>query len=577
MKTKKKIVYLLLTGCFLTGCGTESISSFFSESSSEKTLSLEEPLTSENNVTSSSNELSSGTGKSDGTSSLEASKDTTPKTTEESSSTEPTRYFVTLIASANGSLQTSENSGEIGAEITITVSPDTDYLLCSLLVNNEEKKADVVDNKLVIPMVTGGLIVSAAFTQDPSSENATNSIITTLQTTKSDENTILACHGVANSIFWDAKGFLEFRAFCIVYKGLNYYVQVSETSNTVLNSEYIKGLFGSYSDSSLYVVAVDTANLLQNNIIVPEKCLKVFQRGTTDFSSIYNSQYIPLETVYLGKPNPTSYTSIFNTIDNKAFVPNALFDVQQLEAHGQSNTTYPENTIIKMKKNISQGFKFVEADPQKTSDGVFVLCHDTTIDRTSNGTGNVQDMTYSELLTYDFGSWLSSDFAGTKIGNLEDALLLCKRQNVIIQLDLADSTRVPTADFQGIYDLVKQCGMLENTMFETTRDRLLALWNIDSDIIVGTSDISSVDVVAKNENKIDLFPIVIFTIPYQVTLDNTPSIVEAVHKIGGRAMVWTVDSATTAYNLFSSGTDYILTNSILPSEITALQTNETNV
>jgi glycerophosphoryl diester phosphodiesterase len=62
-----------------------------------------------------------------------------------------------------------------------------------------------------------------------------------------------------------------------------------------------------------------------------------------------------------------------------------------------------------------------------------------------------------------------------------------------------------------------------------------------------------------------------------VTLDNTPSIVEAVHKIGGRAMVWTVDSATTAYNLFSSGTDYILTNSILPSEITALQTNETNV
>jgi hypothetical protein len=79
MKTKKKIVYLLLTGCFLTGCGTESISSFFSESSSEKTLSLEEPLTSENNVTSSSNELSSGTGKSDGTSSLEASKDTTPK------------------------------------------------------------------------------------------------------------------------------------------------------------------------------------------------------------------------------------------------------------------------------------------------------------------------------------------------------------------------------------------------------------------------------------------------------------------------------------------------------------------
>lgn len=60
-------------------------------------------------------------------------------------------------------------------------------------------------------------------------------------------------------------------------------------------------------------------------------------------------------------------------------------------------TGYPENCIESFEKTLTMMPSFFEIDPRQTKDGVIVLMHDATIDRTTNGKGKVADYTYAEL------------------------------------------------------------------------------------------------------------------------------------------------------------------------------------
>src|SRR5690625_6195678 len=58
---------------------------------------------------------------------------------------------------------------------------------------------------------------------------------------------------------------------------------------------------------------------------------------------------------------------------------------------------YPENSIEAMENTPRHTHAFFEVDPRITKDGVIVLMHDVTLDRTTNGTGKVSDYTFEEL------------------------------------------------------------------------------------------------------------------------------------------------------------------------------------
>ena len=64
---------------------------------------------------------------------------------------------------------------------------------------------------------------------------------------------------------------------------------------------------------------------------------------------------------------------------------------------------YPENTLAGIRLSKKRGFKAVEIDVEYTKDGYPVLLHDPTVDRTSNGTGHVRDMTFAQVRELDFG------------------------------------------------------------------------------------------------------------------------------------------------------------------------------
>lgn len=90
-------------------------------------------------------------------------------------------------------------------------------------------------------------------------------------------------------------------------------------------------------------------------------------------------------------------------------------------AHRGFSGEYPENTIAAFKAAVEEKADFIELDVHLSKDGEIVVLHDDTIDRTTNGSGFVNDYTVAQLKEFDAGSWLDSKFAGEKIPTLVEA------------------------------------------------------------------------------------------------------------------------------------------------------------
>ena len=104
--------------------------------------------------------------------------------------------------------------------------------------------------------------------------------------------------------------------------------------------------------------------------------------------------------------------------------------------HRGYSDIYPENTLLSIEEAFKRGIKYCEIDVNITSDDVYVLYHDQpTMYRASSGNGYVVSSTYEELLELDFGSWKGSQFKGTKIATLEEALLLAEKYDAHLYLD----------------------------------------------------------------------------------------------------------------------------------------------
>ncbi len=78
-------------------------------------------------------------------------------------------------------------------------------------------------------------------------------------------------------------------------------------------------------------------------------------------------------------------------------------------AHRGGRRIRPEHTLVAYEQALADGADVLELDIHATSDGVIVVMHDDTIDRTTDGTGAIKDMTFDELRTYDAGYEFTPD------------------------------------------------------------------------------------------------------------------------------------------------------------------------
>ena len=122
----------------------------------------------------------------------------------------------------------------------------------------------------------------------------------------------------------------------------------------------------------------------------------------------------------------------------------------------------PENTLTNFRAclELRLGFEF---DVEKTKDGHLICIHDDTVDRTTNGSGKVSDMTLDEIRKLDAGSWFDAKFAGEKVPTIEEVLELVaeyRQHDVLIAVDLKAENVA-----QSVVRLAEKHGVLDRLLF----------------------------------------------------------------------------------------------------------------
>lgn len=144
-------------------------------------------------------------------------------------------------------------------------------------------------------------------------------------------------------------------------------------------------------------------------------------------------------------------------------------------AHRTDWHNYPENSLEAIKSCIDMGVDIVEIDVQKTSDGVLVLCHDITVNRTTDGMGFISNMTYDEIKRLYLREGKGGPGAKVtkyKMPTLAAALELTKGK-IMINLDKATGYK------DEIYDMLVQYDCLDTVMFkdDSSADEIMKWFN----------------------------------------------------------------------------------------------------
>jgi glycerophosphoryl diester phosphodiesterase len=100
-------------------------------------------------------------------------------------------------------------------------------------------------------------------------------------------------------------------------------------------------------------------------------------------------------------------------------------------AHRGLSMACPENTLPAFAAAIAAGAHEIEFDVQASRDGVPVICHDATVDRTTDGSGAVADLAWEEIRCRDAGIHLGAAWAGVRMPRLEDVLDLVSGRIVL--------------------------------------------------------------------------------------------------------------------------------------------------
>lgn len=103
----------------------------------------------------------------------------------------------------------------------------------------------------------------------------------------------------------------------------------------------------------------------------------------------------------------------------------------KVQAHRGASGYAPENTLPAFQLAVDMGADGIECDIHQTKDGVLVVCHDDTIQRTSTGSGKISELTLEEIRREDFGIKFDQKYAGVTAPTLEEMLRVVAGMEVI--------------------------------------------------------------------------------------------------------------------------------------------------
>lgn len=241
-------------------------------------------------------------------------------------------------------------------------------------------------------------------------------------------------------------------------------------------------------------------------------------------------------------------------------------------AHRGASGTAPENTIAAFQKAIEQKADFLELDIHLSKDSIPVVIHDKSVDRTTDGTGKIREMTMDEIKKCDAGIKTGKQFTGEKIPTLEEVIKLVNGQAILLIEIKKGGNFYPgiekfTVGLIEKYNARQWCYVQSNN-----KKILMKIKELDPSVIIIKSMLG----------KIPLLPVYIdnelnspgilefpgaggFTIHHRFFSKRT---VKKIHARNKLVFAWTVNNERRIRKVIGKGVDGIITN--FPDRIPAL-------
>ncbi|WP_380167003.1 glycerophosphodiester phosphodiesterase [Jannaschia sp. R86511] len=224
-------------------------------------------------------------------------------------------------------------------------------------------------------------------------------------------------------------------------------------------------------------------------------------------------------------------------------------------AHRGYSSVAPENTLTAIEQGVRSGAEYVEIDAHTTADGVPVLMHDQTVDRTTDGTGDVAVLATEYLAGLDAGSWFAPAFAGEPVPTLAQALDAVRGSGATLLLEVKGPETA--AQVEAMLDLVRERDMVEEVLLQSfDTDVLTYARAADDDIALGllrgSLDADPVAVARR-------YDVVAYN-PSAGALAARPDAVAALNGAGVAVMPYTVNAPAQWDALVGLGVDGIITD-----------------
>ncbi|MBI9046244.1 MAG: hypothetical protein JEZ06_17250 [Anaerolineaceae bacterium] len=136
-------------------------------------------------------------------------------------------------------------------------------------------------------------------------------------------------------------------------------------------------------------------------------------------------------------------------------------------AHRGASFIAPENTMAAFEKAAEFGSDGIEFDVSLSLDQQVVVIHDDTVDRTTNGSGNVYDIPFSELVKLDAGSYFSKKFMGEPIPSLKLVLDTYRDSFKLINIELKKDPSQKRVLSEKVVEIVKKCNCEDKILFSS--------------------------------------------------------------------------------------------------------------
>jgi glycerophosphoryl diester phosphodiesterase len=255
-----------------------------------------------------------------------------------------------------------------------------------------------------------------------------------------------------------------------------------------------------------------------------------------------------------------AFTLLFSPFQ-QAFAAETTGELRQVDtvAHRGASGYAPENTIAAFDKGVEMKADYIEIDVQRSKDGELVIIHDTKVDRTTDGTGYVKDLTFEQIRSLDAGSWKGEQFKGEKIPTFDEILdRYHGKVGILIELKAPEL-------YPGIEEMVAQ-ELKERNLDKPQNEKIIIQsFNFES-MKITNSLLPKVPIGVLTSNKVHTTEQALKEFAVYADYFNpsygivTEDLVNQVHAHGMKIQSWTVRSHEAAEFLLNMNVDGIITD-----------------